>query len=198
MKRIAVFLDRDGVINVEKDYLYKIEDFEFIEKSIDAMRMIKEKGYMLVVVTNQSGIARGFYTEQDFQQLTEWMDWSLQDQGILLDGIYYCPHHPEAKISKYKCDCNCRKPKPGMILDSAKELGIDLEKSIMVGDKISDVESGIAAGIQRNYLVRTGHEFSKENEEKATKVYENLYELAKDLKNLNIYSKSEDVIKRRK
>ncbi len=110
-KKIAIFLDRDGVINEDGDYVYKIDDFHFLKDSIEAMQMIKQKGYAIVIVTNQSGIARGLYSEEEFLSLTEWMDWSLMDRGVELDGVYYCPHHATAGVGKYKCECNCRKPK---------------------------------------------------------------------------------------
>ena len=185
MGKAAVFLDRDGVINVEKDYVYTIDEFEFIEDSIEALKIIQDKGYALVVVTNQSGIARGYYTEEDFLKLTEWMDWCLIDRGVTLDGIYYCPHHPEKGIGKYKVDCNCRKPKAGLIFDAVKQLDIDLGRSVMVGDKVSDIECGKNAGINRNYLVRSGHAISAEDEKKATGVYKDLMALAKDLADIN-------------
>ncbi|WP_294461197.1 D-glycero-beta-D-manno-heptose 1,7-bisphosphate 7-phosphatase [uncultured Ruminobacter sp.] len=185
MGKAAVFLDRDGVINVEKDYVYTIDEFEFIEDSIEALKIIQDKGYALVVVTNQSGIARGYYTEEDFLKLTEWMDWCLIDRGVTLDGIYYCPHHPEKGIGKYKVDCNCRKPKAGLIFDAVNQLDIDLGRSVMVGDKVSDIECGKNAGIKRNYLVRSGHAISAEDEKKATGVYKDLMALAKDLADIN-------------
>ncbi|WP_405367119.1 D-glycero-beta-D-manno-heptose 1,7-bisphosphate 7-phosphatase [Ruminobacter sp.] len=185
MGKAAVFLDRDGVINVEKDYVCTIDEFEFIEDSIEALKIIQDKGYALVVVTNQSGIARGYYTEEDFLKLTEWMDWCLIDRGVTLDGIYYCPHHPEKGIGKYKVDCNCRKPKAGLIFDAVKQLDIDLGRSVMVGDKVSDIECGKNAGIKRNYLVRSGHAISAEDEKKATGVYKDLMALAKDLADIN-------------
>ncbi|WP_294496081.1 D-glycero-beta-D-manno-heptose 1,7-bisphosphate 7-phosphatase [uncultured Ruminobacter sp.] len=185
MGKAAVFLDRDGVINVEKDYVYTIDEFEFIEDSIEALKIIQDKGYALVVVTNQSGIARGYYTEEDFLKLTEWMDWCLIDRGVTLDGIYYCPHHPEKGIGKYKVDCNCRKPKAGLIFDAVKQLDIDLGRSVMVGDTVSDIECGKNAGIKRNYLVRSGHAISAEDEKKATGVYKDLMALAKDLADIN-------------
>ena len=185
MGKAAVFLDRDGVINVEKDYVYTIDEFEFIENSIEALKIIQDKGYALVVVTNQSGIARGYYTEEDFLKLTEWMDWCLIDRGVTLDGIYYCPHHPEKGIGKYKVDCNCRKPKAGLIFDAVKQLDIDLGRSVMVGDTVSDIECGKNAGIKRNYLVRSGHAISAEDEKKATGVYKDLMALAKDLADIN-------------
>lgn len=95
----AIFLDRDGTLNIDHGYVYKIEDFQFIEGSIDALKALKELGYLLVLVTNQSGIARGYFSEEQFLQLTEWMDWSLADRGIDLDGIYYCPHHRKGKAN---------------------------------------------------------------------------------------------------
>jgi D-glycero-D-manno-heptose 1,7-bisphosphate phosphatase len=177
---IAVFLDRDGVINKDGNYIHKIEDFVFIDHAIDAMKMIKDKGYCLIVVTNQSGIARGLYTEADFLNLTEWMDWSLMDRGVRLDGIYYCPHHPEG-LGEYRCECECRKPKPGMILEGAQYRDVNLSKSYMVGDRDVDMQAGIAAGIKNNYLVRTGKEILDKDLELATGVYDNLLEFAKML-----------------
>ncbi len=185
MGKAAVFLDRDGVINVEKDYVYTIDEFEFIEDSIEALKILQDKGYALVVVTNQSGIARGYYTEEDFLKLTEWMDWCLIDRGVTLDGIYYCPHHPEKGIGKYKVECNCRKPKAGLIFDAVKQLNIDLSRSVMVGDKLSDIECGKNAGIKRNYLVRSGHVITAEEEKQATGVYKDLMALAKDMEDIN-------------
>ena len=185
MGKAAVFLDRDGVINVEKDYVYTIDEFEFIEDSIEALKILQDKGYALVVVTNQSGIARGYYTEEDFLKLTEWMDWCLIDRGVTLDGIYYCPHHPEKGIGNYKVECNCSKPKAGLIFDAVKQLNIDLSRSVMVGDKLSDIECGKNAGIKRNYLVRSGHVITAEDEKQATGVYKDLMALAKDMEDIN-------------
>ncbi|MFT5653443.1 MAG: D-glycero-D-manno-heptose 1,7-bisphosphate phosphatase, partial [Psychromonas sp.] len=104
----AVFLDRDGVINVDKGYVSQRDDFEFIDGVIDACKALKEKGYLLVVITNQSGIARGYFSEEQFHTLTEWMDWSLADRGVDIDGFYYCPHHAEKGIGEYKIACDCR------------------------------------------------------------------------------------------
>ncbi len=111
----AIFLDRDGTINVDHGYVHEIDNFEFIDGVIDAMRELKEMGYALVLVTNQSGIARGKFTEAQFETLTEWMDWSLADRGVDLDGIYYCPHHPQGAVEEYRQTCDCRKPHPGML-----------------------------------------------------------------------------------
>lgn len=134
----AVFLDRDGTINVEKDYLYKIEDFEFLPGVIEALRVLQSAGYKLVVITNQSGIARGYYTEGDFQKLNTWMLNELKDCGVEIAAVYYCPHHPEAKIEKYREECSCRKPRLGMYEQAIKDFDIALEESYAIGDKIRD------------------------------------------------------------
>jgi D-glycero-D-manno-heptose 1,7-bisphosphate phosphatase len=152
----AVFLDRDGVINKDTGYVHLVDDFEYIAGVFDACLALKQMGYLLVVVTNQSGIARGMYTEDDFHSLTEWMDWNFADKGVELDGIYYCPHHSENGIGEYKQDCDCRKPKPGMINDAANFLKIDLSESVMVGDKADDMRAAIAAGVGTRILVRSG------------------------------------------
>ena len=162
MSKPAVFIDRDGVLNVDHGYVYEVDQFEFIEGAIEACQEIKKKGYLLVLVTNQSGIGRGYYTEDDFLNVTEWMDWSLADRGVDLDGIYYCPHHPEASIAEYKQECDCRKPAPGMLLTATQELGIDLARSYFVGDKTADVQAGKAAGVGNNILVATGKVLTEE------------------------------------
>jgi D-glycero-D-manno-heptose 1,7-bisphosphate phosphatase len=177
----AVFLDRDGVVNVDNGYVSQVDDFEFIEGVIEACKRLKEKGYLLVLITNQSGIARGYFSEEQFHSLTEWMDWSLADRGVDLDGIYYCPHHAEKGLGEYKVDCDCRKPKPGMLLSAIKDLNIDVSNSILVGDKVSDLQAGIAAGIKRNYLVRTGKEITSEGEQLATAVFDDLATLVEQL-----------------
>ena len=173
----AIFLDRDGVMNVDNGYVSVVDDFEFIDGVIEALQTLKAKDYLIVVITNQSGIARGYFTEDQFHTLTEWMDWSLADRGVDLDGIYYCPHHAEHGIGKYKVDCDCRKPKAGMINEAAQELGIDINESILVGDKVSDLQAGIAAGISNNYLVRTGKEITEQGEALATSIYDDLASL---------------------
>lgn len=162
----AVFLDRDGTINIDHGYVHKIDDFQFIEGSIEALKKLKAMGYLLVLVTNQSGIARGYFSEDQFLQLTEWMDWSLADRGVELDGIYYCPHHPEGK-GEYQEDCDCRKPKPGMLLQGIKELKIDPERSVMVGDKVEDMLAGQGANIRWKVLVRTGKPVTEEAQAQA-------------------------------
>ena len=179
----AIFLDRDGTLNIDYGYVHEIDNFKFIDGAIDALRKLKKMGYMLVLVTNQSGIARGYFSEEQFLQLTEWMDWSLAEQDVDLDGIYYCPHHPEGK-GEYKEDCDCRKPKPGMLLQAIKELKIDPTQSIMVGDKVEDLKAGIGAKVKMNVLVRTGKPVTEEGERVADYVLDSIVDLPRIVKRL--------------
>ena len=151
----AVFIDRDGTINVEKDFLYRAEELEFIPGSATAIRMLNEAGFLVVVVSNQSGVARGYYTEDDVLLLHRHIDEKLAQVGSRVDAWFYCPHHPAGRGS-YALPCRCRKPQPGMLLEAAGRFDIDLESSIMIGDKLVDVEAGRAAGC-RAILVRTGY-----------------------------------------
>lgn len=151
----AVFLDRDGTINIEKDYLYRPDDFEFVPGAAEAINLLKQHGYLVVVVTNQSGVARGYYTEADVHNLHSHIDRLLEAAGTAVDAWYYCPHHSAGK-GDYAVDCQCRKPLPGMLLEAACDLDIDLAASWMVGDKLVDVEAGIAAGC-KPLLVKTGY-----------------------------------------
>jgi len=154
----ALFLDRDGVINIEKDYLYKIEEFEFIDGVFETCRYFQSKGYIIVVITNQSGIDRGYYSHEDFKVLSDWMVDAFKQEGIDIAKVYYCPHHPSISGK-----CSCRKPNSGMIVDAQEEWDIDLSNSILVGDKISDIEAGQKAGVGENYLIATGHDISAEH-----------------------------------
>lgn len=149
----AVFLDRDGVINIDFGYTSKPEEFNFYEGVFAACRRFQTLGYQLIVVTNQSGIARGYYTEADFELLCDWMIARFQDENVDITGIYHCPHHATEGYGEFKVDCQCRKPKPGMLLAAAKEHDIDLSASIMIGDKISDMEAGRAAGVKKCILI---------------------------------------------
>lgn len=145
--RRAVFLDRDGVINVDTAYCSRIEDFRFVDGVLEAAKALYAAGWLLVVVTNQSGIGRGYYTEADFRRLTGWMKDVFEKAGAPLADVRFCPHHPDAAVPEYRCRCNCRKPAPGMILEAAETLGIDLTQSVMVGDKQGDMQAAKAAGI---------------------------------------------------
>lgn len=134
----AIFLDRDGTINVEKHYLYKISDFEFLPGVVDALRKLQRAGYLLIIVTNQSGIGRGYYTESDFQKLNDWMVSTLKEQGVTIADVYYCPHLPDAQVEEYRKECNCRKPKLGMYQQAILDYNIQIGQSYAIGDKIRD------------------------------------------------------------
>jgi len=154
--RPVVFLDRDGVINQDAGYVHRIGEFRFIDGVFDACQVIRRTGYRLIVITNQAGIARGYYTEEDFHELTRWMLGEFRRHEIEIDDVYYCPHHPVHGLGSYRRDCDCRKPAPGMILRAARERSIDLQHSILVGDKATDIAAGRAAGVGCCILVQTG------------------------------------------
>ncbi len=151
--RKAAFLDRDGVINEDKGYVYRWQDFKFIPGTINSLKRLKELGYALVIVTNQSGLARGYYTEREFHYLNAKINQYLIKNGVVLDKIYYCPHHPKGHVRKFSINCECRKPAPGMILRAKQELDLCLQGSILFGDKCSDGQAAQAAGIGRAYLI---------------------------------------------
>ncbi|WP_241649218.1 D-glycero-beta-D-manno-heptose 1,7-bisphosphate 7-phosphatase [Rosenbergiella collisarenosi] len=179
----AIFLDRDGTINLDHGYVHLSDDFQFIDGVIDAMVELKKMGYLLVLITNQSGIARGLFTEDQFMHLTEWMDWSLADRGVDLDGIYFCPHHPQAVVDEYRQECECRKPKAGMFSDAMAQLDIDMSASYMVGDKKEDMQAASLAGVGHKILVRTGKEVTPESESAADMIINSLADLPKYLAN---------------
>ena len=145
----AVFLDRDGVINIDYGYVSSIDKFEFKEGIFELLKFLQEKDFILFVVTNQSGIARGYYSEEDFHKLMNFMINEFQKREIKINDYKFCPHHPNITG-----ECDCRKPKPGMILDLAKKYNVDLKNSVMIGDSLSDIEAAKNAGIKRAYLVK--------------------------------------------
>jgi len=163
MKSKALFLDRDGIINEEYNYVHKIEDFKFCDGIFELCKFYQDAGYLIIIITNQAGIARGYYTKKDFHILTEWMIEKFNENGIKISRVYFCPHHPT-----FTGNCICRKPNPGMILDAQKEFDIDLEKSILIGDKESDIKAGLNAGIGRTILI------GATKDTKATAQYTNL------------------------
>ena len=153
----AVFLDRDGVITQEPPhYAHRVDDLEFIPRSPEAIKLLNENHFMVIVVSNQSGIARGYYQEEDTATFNQAMEKRLAEIGARIDAIYYCPHHPEAKIDKYRIDCDCRKPKNGMFKMAEKSMNIDLKQSFIVGDRLSDIEAGRSVDC-KTILVKTGH-----------------------------------------
>lgn len=154
MKR-AAFLDRDGVINIDHAYVHDREHFEWVPGVLEGARMLTDAGFLLVVVTNQSGIGRGYYTEADFHALTDWMCGVFAEAGAPIAAVRFCPHHPEKALGLYRRECRCRKPQPGMILDAAKDLNIDLSRSILFGDKPEDCTAGRSAGLPERVLLGT-------------------------------------------
>ena len=154
-RRRAAFLDRDGVINIDHGYVYRREEFEFVPGTLAACAQLLRLGLRLVVVTNQAGIGRGLYDEDDFCRLTEWMKGEFEAAGAPLDGVYHCPHHPQAVRPDYRRICDCRKPAPGMLVTAARELSIDPARSVLFGDKGSDIEAAFAAGVPQRVLLGT-------------------------------------------
>lgn len=152
--RRALFLDRDGVINEDAAYVGRIEDFRFIEGVFPLLREALRLGYLPVVVTNQAGIGRGFYSEADFEVLNGWMLEEFEKRGIRIERVYHCPDHPTHGIGEYRRDSFDRKPKPGMLLRARDELGIDMAASVLIGDKDSDIEAGRRAGVGRLIAVQ--------------------------------------------
>lgn len=152
LSKRALFLDRDGVINKEVNYLHKIEDFEFIDGIFDLCKSAIEHDYRIIVITNQSGIARNYYSEADLEKLIRWMLREFAGHGIEISSVYACPHLINADLEAYRCDCQARKPNPGMLLQAKKDFDLDLSQCIFIGDKESDMEAGLRAGIDNLIL----------------------------------------------
>ena len=152
----TIFLDRDGVINKEVEYLFRIADFKFNEGVFDACLYFQNLDYKIIIISNQSGIARGYYSERDYLELTKWMLDQFNVKGISILDILYCPHGPEST-------CDCRKPKPGMLIQAKYKYNISMKDSWMIGDKETDVEAANLAGITNTILVRSGHLIDESN-----------------------------------
>lgn len=176
-----ILLDRDGTINIEKDYLYKIEDFEYEYGVIEALKIFQEKGFKLAVITNQSGIGRGYYSEEEFLQLTSFMENDLKKNGITIEKTFYCPHHIDG-TGIYKTECDCRKPGTLLFEKAIHELDIDTKNSYMLGDKVSDLIPAEKLGIKPVFL-KTGHgrEKTLENLSFDFLIFENILDFSKTL-----------------
>lgn len=170
----AAFVDRDGVINVDSAFVSREEDFVFLPGAVDGLRQLQNAGFLLIVVTNQSGIARGLFTEKDYWRVTQYMEARLAVAGVQLSAVEYCPHLPDAEIAQYRQDCSCRKPRPGMLNRVALALNIDLAASILVGDRISDIQAGRSAGVGLCWLVRSGRPLIDSDIGLADAVYDDL------------------------
>ncbi len=147
-KNKAVFFDRDGTLNVDIAYLHRPEDFIWIEGAKEAIKYVNDKGYLAILVTNQSGVARGYYPEEDIKAVYDWMNKELAKIGAHLDALFYCPHHPTGKIPAYTKICSCRKPDTGMVDEACLRFNIDRSKSYLVGDSERDLECAQKAGVQ--------------------------------------------------
>ncbi|MCW8108516.1 HAD family hydrolase [Alteromonas ponticola] len=143
----GLFLDRDGVINVDKGYVGNVADFEFMDGIFQLIKQFTKLGFIPIIITNQSGIGRGFYTEETFLKLCEWMNSRFAEHDIAPIPVYFCPHHPTDARGEYLADCQCRKPQPGLFFKAAKDYRVDLSQSIMIGDSLRDLEAAEAAGI---------------------------------------------------
>lgn len=156
-KNKALFLDRDGVINKDYGYVYQINKFDLIDNIKILIKAAKAKGYKIIVVTNQAGIGRGFFSEDDFENLTNYMkDLFLKDK-CAIDAVYYCPYHSTEGVGKYLKNSNDRKPNPGMLLKAKKKFNLDMNKSILIGDKFSDIEAGIKSSVKTNILFKNNN-----------------------------------------
>jgi D-glycero-D-manno-heptose 1,7-bisphosphate phosphatase len=152
----SIFLDRDGVINKDTNYLYKIEECDFIEGIFEACAYFKTLKYQIIIITNQSGIARGFFKEKDYHKLTDWMLKEFKEKGVEILDIFHCPHAPGS-------NCLCRKPKPGMFIKAKNKYSINMSESWMIGDSERDIIAATSAGIKNTILVRSGNKIDEEN-----------------------------------
>ena len=171
----SIFLDRDGVINIDEGYTHKWSEFVFIEGVLEALKKLSDLDKNLIIVTNQSGIARGYYTEQDYLQLEKMMLNTMKNFGIKILDVYHCPHHIDGSIASLSIACSFRKPSPGMILSAIKEHDLDASRSIILGDKESDIEAGENAKLAGKYLIKNGYDASKFSS-KPDDVFESLHD----------------------
>jgi D-glycero-D-manno-heptose 1,7-bisphosphate phosphatase len=179
MTNKAVFLDRDGVINIDHSYVCKVEDFDFMPGIFEFCRHIKKLGYKIVVVTNQSGIGRGYYSENDFLTLSDWMKQQFINNDCALDAVYYCPYHPEKALPPYLKNSDWRKPAPGMLLQAIKDYDLTPSQCVMIGDNESDIQAADAAGVARKILLDTQNNTSL-NKTGADEVWQSLVAGLKD------------------
>ena len=153
--RRAAFLDRDGVINIDRGYVHRPEEFEFVDGVFEGTSTLQRLGFVLVIISNQSGIGRGLYSEADLDTLNRWMLSQFEQRSIRIERVFHCPHHPTEALGPFRRDCDCRKPAPGMLLQAARELNLDLPRSALFGDRASDLQAAASAGVPLRYLLGT-------------------------------------------
>jgi D-glycero-D-manno-heptose 1,7-bisphosphate phosphatase len=146
--RPAAFLDRDGVLNIDHGYTHRLDELDIVPGADEAVRLLNDAGYLVVVVTNQSGVARGLYGEDEVRRFNEELAKRLGAQGAHIDAFYHCPHHPEGSVARFAVACDCRKPKPGMLAQAARDFAIDRTRSFLIGDRHGDSEAAAAFGIK--------------------------------------------------
>lgn len=174
----VAFLDRDGVINKEVGYLFRIEDFEYTENCVKGLKALVDYGFELIIVSNQAGIAKGLYSVNDFERLMSWMTSDLARYGIKFKDILFCPHHQDGVVQEYTAKCKFRKPLPGMFFKARDLYGIDMKSSIVIGDKLTDIHAGKNAGVGRAFLVESGHVVTK-IAHRDYEIVKNLFEVSK-------------------
>jgi D-glycero-D-manno-heptose 1,7-bisphosphate phosphatase len=180
-KAKAAFIDRDGVINEERNYVHRIEDFVLLPGVAEGLKLLSDAGYRLIVVTNQAGIARGYYDQAAMELLHRHLRELLARRDVKLDAIYFCPHHPQGCVAGLAIECDCRKPAPGMLLQAARDFDIDLAASVLIGDKLSDVLAGKQAGVGRAVIVESGHPLEATAHSQADIVAKDLLAAAREL-----------------
>ena len=182
----ACFIDRDGVLIVEKNYLKEIADIELEEGAEEAIKLLRRHGFKVIVVSNQAGVARGYFTESTVRTVNGHIDALLKASGAVIDGWYYCPHHPKGTVAEFAVQCRCRKPEPGMLFQAADDFQLDLGASYMIGDKGSDIEAAERSGCKAGILVTTGHgkEIEPENLKTFKYVAGNILDAVKMIVNL--------------
>ena len=190
VKPKAAFIDRDGVINEERNYVYRIEDFVLLPGVVEGLALLRDAGYRLIVVTNQAGIARGYYDQAAMDRLHDHLRASLAVSGVKLDAIYFCPHHPQGSVDGLAVECDCRKPAPGMLLQAVRDFDLDLTNSVLIGDKLSDVQAGKRAGVGRTVIVMSGHAVDPIARTEADLIAEDLLAAARTLTSIRIPLKS--------
>jgi D-glycero-D-manno-heptose 1,7-bisphosphate phosphatase len=180
-KTRAAFIDRDGVINEERNYVHRIEDFVVLPGVAEGLKLLSDAGYRLIIVTNQAGIARGYYDQAAMELLHRHLRAQLAEDDVTLDAIYFCPHHPQGCVAGLAIECDCRKPAPGMLLQAARDFDLDLAASVLIGDKLSDVLAGKRAGVGRTVIVESGHQVEAAPHSKADLVAKDLHAAARAL-----------------
>lgn len=186
VKPKAAFIDRDGVINAERNYVHRIEDFALLPGVVEGLVLLRDAGYRLIVVTNQAGLARGYYDQAAVDSLHDYLRAMLAVSGVKIDAIYFCPHHPQGSVDGLAVECDCRKPAPGMLLQAVRDFDLDLTNSVLIGDKLSDVRAGKLAGVGRTVIVLSGHAVDPIAWKEADFIAEDLLSAARTLTGIRI------------